>query len=107
MKPSIILLTSAIVFTIFTFQSCTKTQNNFVPSCSGTAKTFSGDAFPIIQSACLSCHTSSLNNYANVAARASSIRSKIIDGSMPQSGSLSSTQKNAIICWIDNGALNN
>jgi hypothetical protein len=26
---------------------------------------------------------------------------------MPLNGSLSETQRNAITCWIDNGALNN
>jgi hypothetical protein len=26
---------------------------------------------------------------------------------MPQNGSLTSSEKNAIICWIDNGAPNN
>ncbi len=91
--------------------SCKKTTQNFVPNCTGTAKTFAADAFPVIQSSCLSCHSSNsgrpLDNYLNIVAVKSSIRSKIIDGSMPQSGSLTDAQKNAVICWIDNGAANN
>jgi hypothetical protein len=36
-----------------------------------------------------------------------SIRSAVSAGTMPKTGSISSSQKNSIICWIDSGAPNN
>jgi hypothetical protein len=85
--------------------------------CSGTAKSFSADVNPIMQATCTSnsgCHGAGSNNgpgelltYSEIFNARSSIRSTVASGSMPKTGSLTSTQKNAIICWIDNGASNN
>jgi len=106
------LLLISSVMLIISFTGCKKAAKDFVPDCSGTAKTFSGDAFPVFQSSCVNCHSGSggqspLNNYTNIVASKSSIRNMIINGSMPSSGKLTDSQKNAIICWIDNGAPNN
>jgi hypothetical protein len=85
--------------------------------CSGTAKSFSTDVNPIIQSNCAinsGCHGSRSTNgpgelltYSEIFSARSAIRSAVLSGTMPQSGSLTSAEKNAIICWIDSGSPNN
>src|SRR4030095_15161757 len=92
-------------------------NNNRSVNCSGPAKSFSVDVSPIIQSTCAtgsSCHgTGSINGpgalttYSAIANAHADIRSAILSGLMPKTGSLTNGQKNTIICWIDNGALNN
>jgi hypothetical protein len=94
-----------------------KNGNNGSVDCSSVAKSFLTDVNPIIQSTCAtgsSCHgTGSINGpgalltYSAIANAHADIRSAILSGLMPKNGSLTSTQKNTIICWIDNGALNN
>ena len=92
---------------------CQKSTNSsFTPDCSGAAKSFQNDVRPIIQSKCVSCHSSggnspALETYSQVKNNASAIRSSIIDGRMPRNGSVTDTQKNTIACWVDNGAVNN
>ncbi|MCK9422378.1 MAG: hypothetical protein M0Q38_07255 [Bacteroidales bacterium] len=86
--------------------ACSKSSNSFVPDCSGSTKSFSNDVLPVFQSACVSCH-SQYSGYSQISAAKTTIRSKIVDGSMPPGNSLSTAQKNNIVCWIDNGAPNN
>jgi hypothetical protein len=88
--------------------ACSKssTSPNFTPDCSGAVKSFSRDVFPVFQSVCSGCHAN-FSNYSQISTDKSAIRSRIIDGSMPQQGSLSDTQKNNVVCWIDNGVPNN
>jgi len=91
--------------------------NNGSVDCSNVAKSFSIDVSPIIQTKCAtgsSCHgTGSINGpgalltYSAIANAHADIRSAILSGLMPKTGSLTNAQKNTIICWIDNGALNN
>lgn len=84
--------------------------------CTGTAKSFSTDANPVIQSTCSTsgCHSSgshsgpgALVTYTQIFNNRSSIRDDVASGRMPQGSSLTSAQKEAIACWIDQGALNN
>ena len=87
--------------------SCKKnTSSSYTPDCSGAAKSFATDVFPLVNGNCTGCHTK-YANYTGISVDASLIRSRIVDGSMPKGGSFTSTQKNAIVCWIDNGAPNN
>jgi hypothetical protein len=81
-----------------------------------TNKAFAADVNPIIQSVCNqpSCHAAGstngpgpLTNYAQVFNARSRIRPAIASGAMPQGTSLSTAQKNSILCWIDSGAPNN
>lgn len=91
-------------------------NNNFTPDCSVT-KTFAADAQPVIQSSCAasaSCHAAgsgngpgALTSYAQVFNARAAIRSAVASGRMPQGGTLTNAQKNAILCWIDAGAANN
>jgi hypothetical protein len=85
--------------------SCKK-DTVYTPDCTGGTKSFATDVLPLIQNNCESCHAS-YSNYSQISGSKSSIRSKIVDGSMPPGASLSTDQKNIIVCWIDNGALNN
>jgi hypothetical protein len=99
--------------------SCSKSQSTAAPEpvtidCSGTAPTFSGDAKPVIQQVCITCHgrgsnngPGELNTFDQVFNARGRIRAAVLSGLMPQNATLSTTQKKAIICWIDNGAINN
>ena len=108
MKKNLLYVASlTLVMVLVNFSSCKKTSSNYNPSCSGATKTYSADAAPVFQSACAGCHSGKYDNYSGVSADKSDIRSKVLDGSMPQNSTLTDAQKNAIICWIDAGALNN
>lgn len=85
-------------------------------SCAGITPKFAADVQPIINSLCAtnsSCHASgstnsggAFTNYTQISGRKSNIRTAILSGIMPQSGTISQSQINSIICWIDNGGLN-
>ena len=79
-------------------------------------KAFAADVSPIIQSTCAitGCHEAGslngpggLTNYSQISTASSSIQSAVSTGRMPKSGSLSTSQKNSILCWIQSGAPNN
>ena len=79
-------------------------------------KAFAADVSPIISSSCAiaSCHAAgsgngpgALTNHTLIFAARASIRSAVSNGTMPKNSSLSTSQKNSIICWIDSGAPNN
>jgi hypothetical protein len=91
------------------------TNNNNNNTCTGT-KSFANDVSTIIQTVCAvsGCHDASstngvgpLTNYQLVFKSRTNIRSAVSSGTMPKTGSLSADQKNAIICWIDQGAKDN
>jgi uncharacterized membrane protein len=85
--------------------------------CSTVAnKAFTADVNPIIQSTCnvAGCHAAgstngpgALTTHAEVFAARVRVRAAISSGAMPQGTTLSTAQKNSIICWIDSGAPNN
>ena len=97
--------------------ACSKNNNSdYIADCS-VAKTFFADANPVIQATCATnsgCHASgsshgpgALTTYTQIYNARGAIRTAILNGSMPENGSLSNAQKNSVICWIDNGATNN
>ena len=113
-----ILTVITIIFPLVLLSiSCSKGGGESDPiSCSGPVKSFATDVNPIIQTFCnqAGCHQPGsvngpgpLTNYSEVFNARSIIRVQIQAGLMPQNTTLSSAQKSAIICWIDNGALNN
>ena len=119
-KIGVVLLVVVALFACSKSTDTTaKTDNTTSGSidCSNVAKLFSTDVNPIIQSTCAtgsSCHgTGSINGpgelrtYSEISNAHVDIRSAILSGLMPKNGSLTNAQKNTIICWIDNGALNN
>jgi hypothetical protein len=114
MKKAITIATVFICMII----ACSKSNDiTTAADCSGTAKSFVTDVNPIIQSFCAAnsgCHASgstngpgALTSYQQIFNNRSAIRIVVANGSMPQNSTLSSSQKSAIICWIDNGASGN
>ena len=88
----------------------------YTPNCTGAAIQFSANVLPIIQASCgaSGCHNAGSSNgpgelstYAQISGAKTQIRAAVLSGSMPKSGTLTSAQKNSIICWIDAGAANN
>lgn len=79
-----------------------------------TGVSFANEINPILQAECQSsnCHGSgSINGdwtkFSAVVAKASLIKSRTADKSMPRGGSLTAAQIALIACWVDDGALNN
>ena len=111
MKTSITVL--GILFLII---ACSKKSDSVATNCSTTIS-FAADVNPVIQSSCAlnpGCHASGstngpgpLTNYTQVFSARAAIRIAVASGKMPQNSTLSTTQKDAILCWIDSGAPNN
>ena len=86
-------------------------------NCTGVPSTFATTVNPIIQSTCATdatCHgTGSANGpgplltYSQIFAARINIKTAVGNGTMPKTGTLSTTQKNSIICWVDAGGPNN
>lgn len=116
-------VTSTFLVLIIIFIACSKSSpgggsggGSSVDCSTVTNKSFAADVNPIIQSTCnqAGCHAAgstngpgALTNHAQVAAAAGAVRAAIASGRMPQNSTLSASQKNSIICWIDSGAPNN
>jgi hypothetical protein len=109
-------LASSLVALVVIIFACSKSTSSFTTDCSDP-KSFATDVNPIIQSSCATnagCHASGstngpgpLTDYGQVYSARSAIRSAVISKTMPQNGSLTPTQINNIVCWIDSGASNN
>ena len=86
-------------------------------NCSGVATSYANNVSPIIQSSCATdatCHGAGsasgpgpLLTHTQVFNARASIKVAVANGTMPKTGTLSTAQKNTIICWIDSGAPNN
>ena len=106
-------------------ESCSKSAVSNPPggtggitfSCTGISPKFGADVQPIFNTVCSisnTCHgagsTNSggpFTNYSQISAKTANIRTAILSGIMPQSGSITQAQINNLICWIDSGAPNN
>ena len=96
--------------------ACSK-KPEFTVDCSGPAKSFVTDVSPVFQTSCAinsGCHATGsgngpgpLLNYSQIFNARADIRPAVASGHMPLNATLTVTQKNAILCWIDNGAPNN
>ena len=106
-----------IIVALLFLNACTKNPEISPVDCNGPAKSFTNDVNPVIQASCATnsgCHAAGSNNgpgpllnYSQVFNARSDIRSSVASGHMPMNGSLTATEKNAILCWIENGAANN
>lgn len=85
-------------------------------NCNGISPSYATGVLPIIQTKCsiAGCHDAASVNTGGpfttleqVRARASSIRSQVLSGAMPQNSSLTVEQLRLIVCWIDSGTPNN
>ena len=110
--------TALIISTVLSFSSaCKKKGVDFIPDCNGAPKSFLTDVRPIILTSSSNnsgCHGAGSNNgvgelltYSKIFNDRSKIRSSVASGDMPLNGSLTSEEKNAILCWIDGGAPDN
>ena len=113
-------LAMIIIVVLFTTIACSKSNNGGGGSsvdCNTVAnKAFAADVNPTIQSSCAitGCHEAgslngpgALTNYSQVFNARSTIQSAVSAGTMPKTGSISTSQKNSILCWIQSGAPNN
>ncbi|HMU47641.1 MAG TPA: hypothetical protein PKC72_14825 [Chitinophagaceae bacterium] len=118
MPKTLLLISSAFIIVTALFLSCSKDDNggNNTVVCTNTTKSFSTDVNPIIQTFCnqSNCHNpgstngpGALTNYSQVFNARNAIRGQVAAGLMPQNTTLTTEQKNSIICWIDSGAPNN
>lgn len=110
-----IKLLSVIAFMAMLVLACKKETQDYVPTCSGT-KSFVTDVKPLIDAKCATsgCHNAvshagghTLTTYDQIYAERTHIFSSVADGSMPEGSSLTDAQKDIILCWINQGALNN
>jgi len=110
--------TFIILLFIVGVYACTKNKGNETAvDCSGPAKSFAADVTHIFQASCTNgsgCHGSGSTNgpgalltYAQVFGARINIRSAVASGHMPLNGTLTASDKNAILCWIDTGSPNN
>jgi len=97
-----------VLISIGLCSGCSKDNTiiTYTPSCSGAAKSYKTDVAPIIEASCSGCHQN-YNTYSRLFGSRSSVRNMVVSRQMPQGSNLSATQKDAIVCWIDNGAANN
>jgi hypothetical protein len=106
-----------ILVTFFIFSSCSKPAESTAPDvCDNVPKDFTTDVNPLIQTYCnqTACHDANsvngpgpLTNYTEVFNARDRIKGQVEAGLMPQNTTLTTAQKNIIICWINSGAPNN
>lgn len=78
-----------------------------------TGISFNDEISPILDEKCntASCHGGTvlpdLRNFSAVKINASAIKALINSNQMPPSEPLTGAEKNLIVCWIDDGAINN
>jgi hypothetical protein len=117
LKKYILLLTIGIAVVL---NGCTKNNDGSSTTtdpCIGLSVKFSADVQPIINTTCAinsGCHATGSTNsggpftdYNLIFAKRSNIKFQVENGFMPKVGSLTTDQKNKIICWINSGAPNN
>jgi uncharacterized membrane protein len=71
--------------------------------------TFSKNVESIINNTCLNCHSAGgnfpdLSSTAKVISHANIVKNEVASRRMPQGTSLTKTQIDAVVCWVDNGA---
>lgn len=74
--------------------------------------TFAMNVKPIIDNNCVGCHSAggnfpNLTSFSGISANAANVKFQVANGLMPQGNPLSDEEIQAIVCWVDNGALNN
>lgn len=114
MKNRILLAFIGIV-SITILAKCKKDKNTEI-NCSNIVVSYANDIAPLLTTECNTsgCHRDNFSagdftTYSGIKAKANngSLRSEIINKSMPINGSLSDTEIQKIVCWIESGALEN
>jgi len=109
------LLTIGTVLTLIL--ACTKNAEKATSVDCSTSKSFAADIEPLMQSSCSfdsDCHGAGsqsgpgpLLTYSQISGASLVIRTAVVSGEMPKDANLSASEKNTILCWIDNGTQNN
>lgn len=110
---------SLLISVMLLLYACSKGggSSSTTDPCAGLSFKFLTEVQPIINTTCANssnCHGSGstnsggpLTDYDKIFAKSSNIKFQIESGLMPKNGTLSATDKNKIICWINSGAPNN
>lgn len=118
MKKIIFYIFFIITLSLFV-ESCGKCDCiESTDPCNGLSFKFAADVQPIVNTHCATnrgCHAAGsinrggpLTNYSQVFDKRLEIKIQVSAGSMPPApDSLTTNQKNKIICWINSGAPNN
>ena len=66
---------------------------------------------PILEASCIQCHNGGqfpdLSDYSKVNANAAIVRAEVESRRMPQGSTLTTEEITAVVCWVENGALDN
>jgi hypothetical protein len=116
------LVVAMIFGSMIFYASCSGSKDDSVDpapvpaSCDGVAISFAGNVNPIISTKCATnsgCHGEGsvngpgpLTSYDLIKAAAGSIKSAVVAGRMPKTGSITNAQIATIKCWVDNGTPN-
>lgn len=96
MKKNAFVFILSLASIVIILNSCKKKESTnvtaYTPFCNGATPSFSAAVKPLFQSSCISCH-SNYSTYSQISGSASSIRTTIVNGSMPKGTSLSEAQK--------------
>lgn len=93
--------------------ACTK-EGTVAVTCGSTVPSYSSEVSAVMRQCCTSCHGSgnarggvALHSYGTLKQNSSGVR-KIFTSSLSHEGvSLTTEQRNTVVCWIDNGMPNN
>lgn len=108
----ILLFFTFCFITIFHLSCTNKAISTPIPTCDPSIS-FSKVVKPILDANCnmTGCHDdqviTALNSFQTVHDGAAQIKLSIQTGKMPKNRTMSAIEKNAIYCWIENGAKNN
>lgn len=116
------VLSALSIGAILFFMACSGSKDESVDpppppppplTCNGVAVSFATNVQPIINTKCATnsgCHGAGsvngpgpLTSYAAVKAAAADIKSAVVSGRMPKTGTISAAEVNTIKCWADNG----
>jgi len=113
MRRDIILLIIALTALIIGCKKNTGETGVIPQTCDGVDSRFSAKVFPIIQGSCatsVGCHGNgsingpgALTSFIQIRNASAAIKTAVVSGLMPLGGSLSTGDKNAIICWVNSG----
>ena len=114
MNYHLIFRNAFLIILIMFISSCSYTveeaETVIEESCPPTS--FSATIKPIIDNNCVECHNGNqfpnLSAFSGISQNANIVKRVVSDRSMPiGGGTLTQEQIDAIVCWVDNGALNN
>ncbi|EAR02584.1 c-type cytochrome [Maribacter sp. HTCC2170] len=113
-KIQLFITITALAFVLSSCEYNVENEDVVIDPCE-TEVSYGNVIRPLIDSNCMPCHNGDgntpfapdLTNYNSVQGIASLIKDVTQSGRMPKNGSLTEVEKDAIKCWVDQGALNN